>query len=133
MSIFRTALALAAAAFLAAALLAPSAAEAHPQHLHTSSPHAHSHSHAAPTAEHVSAPQELTSAQVIPADVPAKDACADRGCCSNGSCTACCSIVAPVLAVSFPSPASSLVLARDGPVRTPPAVEGPSRPPKHFA
>ena len=43
------------------------------------------------------------------------------------------SIVAPVVVLTFPPSLSSVLFARDGPMRAALAVEGPSRPPKHFA
>lgn len=139
MPIRRIALVLAAAALWAGGLLAPSVAAAHPQYMHAS--HAAAvPAHANPTTDVIkqdaarpAAVQELTAAPENPASVPDSGACADRGCCSNGACTACCSIVAPVVVLTFPPSLSSVLFARDGPMRAALAVEGPSRPPKHFA
>lgn len=137
MPIRRSALVLAAAVLWAGGLLAPSVAAAHPQHMHashaTAVPHANSATDVKRDAARPAAVQELTAAPANPAGAPDSVACADRGCCSNGACTACCSIVAPVVVLTFPPSLSSVLFARDGPMRAALAVEGPSRPPKHFA
>ena len=137
MSIVRIALSLAAAALCAVAVLAPTEVAAHPQHVHSSQ--ATTVQHAVATGveqgaiQKKNAAQDLTSAQATPAGAPDNAACIDRGCCSNGACSACCSIVAPVVIVTFPLSDSLVLFGRDGPVRSTVAVEGPSRPPKHFA
>ena len=61
------------------------------------------------------------------------DNCADRGCCGNGHCSACCSVLAPASFVQFGSPADASPLIFDA--ETPPglATDGPPRPPKFFA
>ncbi len=138
MATCRSALFLAAAALWAGGLLAPSVAAAHPQHMHASHAaavpaHANSATDVEADAAQPAAVQELTSSPANLAGAPDSAACADRGCCSNGACTACCSIVAPVVVLTFPPSPSSVLFARDGPMRAALAVEGPSRPPKYFA
>ena len=130
---------LSAAAALAVAVLAPSLVAAHPGHAH------------APQVPAVQAPahppaigfeqdavgkttmHELTSVQATSAGTPDNSACTDRGCCTNGACNACFSIVAPVVTMAFPPSAGSILQARDGLARAMLAIEGPKRPPKHFA
>ena len=59
--------------------------------------------------------------------------CSDRGCCGNGHCSACCSVLAPASLVQFGSPADASPLIFNA--ATPPglATDGPPRPPRSFA
>lgn len=115
------------AALVAAAAFVPSQALAHPGH-EPVKVHAPAVKHDAAKA---SVPQELRAAQ--PQHNNADDpACADRGCCGNGACSACFSSIAPSVAVEFPPAAHSQVRPRDGPAVEPFAPEGLKRPPKLF-
>jgi len=133
---FRLVRNIAAAAALAAALLAPSMASAHPGHAHgagTGVSHTH---HPSRTVERGSvktiAPQELRAAQDLPDSNSNGLNCTDRGCCGNSVCHAGPSVVAPAMAIVYPSSTARLLRARDGPVLAAPAIENLKRPPKHF-
>ena len=127
---------IAAAAILATALFAPSMAAAHPGHTHGGG-NAVSHTHhAARTVESNSiktvAPQELRAAQNLPDSNYDGLTCTDRGCCGNSACHAGPSVVAPAVAIAYPSSTAKLLRARDGPVLAASAVENLKRPPKYF-
>ena len=127
---------IAAAAALAAALLAPSIASAHPGHAHgagTGVSHTH---HPSKMVErdsiNTTAPQELRAAQNLPDSNYDGLNCTDRGCCGNSACHAGPSVVAPAVAIAYPSSTARLLRARDGPVLVASAIENLKRPPKRF-
>jgi hypothetical protein len=59
--------------------------------------------------------------------------CADRDCCGNGHCSACCNALSPAFVTEFSPPAKAPRLTFDA--ATPPGLgtDGPPRPPRSFA
>jgi hypothetical protein len=122
---------IAAFATLLLVALAASGAQAHAGHSHASvaaqQPEAQNTYAARPTV--VEMRVHVPSA----AHVHDVDNCADRGCCGNGHCSACCSVLVPASLVQFGSTADASPLIFDA--ETPPglATDGPPRPPRFFA
>jgi hypothetical protein len=122
-----------AVALLAALLVPPQAALAHPGHTHSIQAPAAVDQPSAdipPSAQ----PVEQSLAAATPSTPGhAHDGPCDRGCCAQSSCTACFSIVAPMPPMVFPP---SLGRAIGLTATTPhPGINGPSlrRPPRSFA
>lgn len=138
MSLMRTIVrVLGAAAVLAVLSLAPSVASAHALHVHL--PHASASpakaQPAAPTAQQSikkATTAELRSAPALPSNTADNSACADRDCCFSGSCSVCCSMLAPGVPTTFPPILSSSIGADDAPARTSLVTEALRRPPRSF-
>ena len=111
--------------------------------LGTSSAQAHvGHSHFSIQTQQAEAPkadaaiQSAAEARVfapLATHLHGNDSCADRGCCGNGHCSGCCSVLVPGSFVQFGLPAGTSPLIFDA--ATPPglATDGPPRPPRFFA
>lgn len=127
-----SAVAVALAALLLVAL-APTGAAAHGSHAHIQQA---KHTSKAVAEDGVSRASAVVVEARMSARAPVDDhtasLCGDRGCCSNGHCSACGTAIAPASWSSYPPPTDILLLTSDA---SPPlglASEGPPRPPKSF-
>jgi hypothetical protein len=123
------------AALVAALIVLPQAALAHPGHAH--SIHVHASGHAPAAVAHADAGEvELSLTTAVANTVHHHgdgSPCSGDGCCTNGSCAACFGIVVPSLPlVVAPPPRRSIALSADSDRQ---GIDGPSllRPPKTFA
>lgn len=126
-----------AVALVAALLVLPQAAHAHPGHAHAFHVHAqHQQADVAALADGAADQQAVPSLTATGHDLPGTgsgSSCPDRGCCAQASCAACFSIVAPMPPqVAPPSLGTMIVLSV---IPLPSGVGGPSlrRPPRSFA
>jgi hypothetical protein len=123
---------IAAFGVLSLVAFAPSSAQAHA-----------GHSHASVDARQVQTPRvdakvNVASQTVVELRMQAASAahhhgiggCADRDCCGNGHCSACCNALSPAFVSEFSPPAKAPRLTFDA--ATPPGLsaEGPPRPPR---
>jgi hypothetical protein len=61
------------------------------------------------------------------------DGCADRDCCGNGHCSACCNALSPAFVTEFSPPAKAPRLTFDAAMPPGLGTDGPPRPPRSFA
>jgi hypothetical protein len=111
--------------------LTPSGAAAHGGAHHVHAPK-HASDGAAP-AKAVAAAQTELRAQMPAGPNLSTDVACDRGCCANGHCSACGTVIAPVSWIAFVLSADILRLTRDSTLPPGLAFEGPPRPPKLLA
>jgi hypothetical protein len=109
--------------------LVPTGAAAHAGHLHPAPK--------AAAVNDVATPQriqaELKSWAFVPGEAVTDRACEERGCCSNGHCSGCCTVLAPSSSAEFGRLSGvSLPLENFAPPSGL-AREGPPRPPKSIA
>lgn len=125
------------AVLLAALFALPQVAQAHAGHAHAM------HVHAQPQATDVSAPadhaleqqveQSLTAASQSDPRHADGSPCTDRGCCAQGSCTACFSMVAPSPPLMLPPTLAAVIGLTANPLHAGIAGSSLQRPPRSFA
>jgi hypothetical protein len=117
-------------------VLAPAGAAAHSSHAHPAVPK-HATASAAlkgsANSAHVGAMRaEIRAQSPAVLDHQTDFDCGDRGCCSNGHCTACGNAIAPGSWAAFEMPAGARLLVCNSSPPSALAREGPKRPPKAF-
>jgi hypothetical protein len=131
MSIRTLASALVALGVLLVVALAPSGVAAHGGANHVHAPK-HASDAAGPAKVIAAAQAELRAQMPALMDLRSDIAC-DRGCCANGHCSACGTVIAPASWIAFVLSADILRVTRDSTVPPSLAFEGPPRPPKLLA
>jgi hypothetical protein len=125
------------AVLLAALFALPQVAQAHSGHAHAM--HVHTQTQAtdvSAAADHAieqQVEQSLTAASQSAPRHADGSPCTDRGCCAQGSCAACFSLVAPAPPLMLPPSLAAVIGLMANPL--PSGIAGPSlqRPPRSFA